>query len=306
LERDTFFITIKETMIEALRKSPRWPWLAAAWVGALLLILYFPVLQGMFSDWISEPGTRHGLLVPVAVGFAVWKRRAQLESMPVEPSRLGWILLILAFPVYIAGQSAGDFLIPRLSLLISIAGLILALLGWKFWKPLALPLVLLVWAIRPPLVISTPIVTGMRQFAAALLEVTLRVMDYGVLHDGDTIEIIGSQYSILGLFLGMRLFASALFLFIAYAGLASEKIGTRIAIVILGWTLFMGLHVLRALAMIVLERAPDAMTMGREWGVLITALLLTIALHQLTVWWQRRRRSSVPAGALIPKEAGAE
>lgn len=256
----------------------------------------------MVSDWISEPGTRHGLLVPVAVGFAIWKRRALLESTPVEPSRLGWILLLLAFPVYIAGQSAGDFLIPRLSFLISIAGLILALLGWKFWKPLALPLVLLVWAIRPPLVISTPIVTGLRQLAAAVLEVALRVMDYGVLHDGDAIEIIGSQYSILGLFLGIRLFASALFLFIAYAGLSTEKIGARIAIVILGWILFMGLHILRALLLIMLESSQDAQTMGREWGVLITALLLTIALHQLTVWWQRRR--SVPA--LIPREASAD
>jgi hypothetical protein len=153
-------------------------------------------------------------------------------------------------------------------------------------------------------VISTPMVTGLRQFAAAVLEVALRVMDYGVLHDGDAIEIVGSQYSILGLFLGMRLFASALFLFIAYAGLATDKIGTRIAIVICGWILFMGLHILRALILIMLESSTDTQTMGREWGVLITSLFLTIALHQLTVWWQRRRGGSVPA--LIPREASAE
>src|SRR5262245_46476610 len=52
------------------------------WIlAALVVLLYWPILQKLVTDWWDDPNYSHGFLVPVLSGYLVWQRRTQLAAL---------------------------------------------------------------------------------------------------------------------------------------------------------------------------------------------------------------------------------
>ncbi len=73
---------------ETGRREMRLSWLAVAWLGALLLISYAPVLWRLVRQWDADPDMGHGFFVPIVAGFILWQNRQLSARKPMPGPRL--------------------------------------------------------------------------------------------------------------------------------------------------------------------------------------------------------------------------
>src|SRR5277367_2624867 len=102
------------------------------WQGAALLLiaawLYASILGHLFLQWVgphSDPNFQHGIFVPVFALFVLWLDRKQLAAITPAPSWSGFPLVVLSMLVLVLGVLGADIFLPRVSLLILLAGLII-------------------------------------------------------------------------------------------------------------------------------------------------------------------------------------
>ena len=82
----------------------------------LLVILYLPVISGLFRQWIEDPNYQHGIVIPAVSAFILWKRRVRLKEYSSEKaSYTGLSLMIVSAVAFIAGTAAAELYSTRLS-----------------------------------------------------------------------------------------------------------------------------------------------------------------------------------------------
>lgn len=67
-------------------------WAAIAWFGALIVLLFAPVIRDMFKEYARDESMGHGFFVPIVAGYMVWQRKAALEKTALRPHWSGWVL----------------------------------------------------------------------------------------------------------------------------------------------------------------------------------------------------------------------
>src|SRR3979490_1015314 len=72
-------------------------------IGGLVAALYGPLLTQMVVQWWQDPDYSHGFVVPLFVGYVVYQRRHELRQVPLEPSNLGFPVMLGAIVLILAG-----------------------------------------------------------------------------------------------------------------------------------------------------------------------------------------------------------
>lgn len=103
------------------------------------------ILHRLWVTWELVPDWRHGALVPFITLFILWDKRSQFHSLPVQPSNLGWVLVLFALAFYYVGYVIDQHYLGYLSLQILLAGWILMFLGREWLGHLAFPLAFLLF-----------------------------------------------------------------------------------------------------------------------------------------------------------------
>ena len=124
-------------MSRLLRSS----WLVLALLSAcgLLLIAIQPyaagyghfrrtILSELLMQW-KDPTWQHGALLPLIVGFLLWRRKDEVAQFPVSSNRSGLALILSGLFLYFAGFRANNFYCGYLGIMTLIAGASLWLEG---------------------------------------------------------------------------------------------------------------------------------------------------------------------------------
>lgn len=178
---------------------------------------YWPNLVEMVGIWESQPDYSHGYLVlPLALGL-LWMRR---DAYPVEGARPALVagLLVVGLSVTIRLLAAKFFYGPvdTWSLLIWVAGTVLALWGWRvlWW---ALPSIFFLWFAMPlPFRVETMLRQPLQRLATELSSMVLvafgqpAIAEANVIRIGDNIFGVDEACSGLRIFLGIAAFAFVL------------------------------------------------------------------------------------------------
>ena len=86
------------------------------------------ILAELLMRW-KDATWQHGALVPFIVGFLLWRRRHQVAQLPASPGRWGFILIVFALLLYLAGFRANNFYCGYLAIMLLLAGASLWLEG---------------------------------------------------------------------------------------------------------------------------------------------------------------------------------
>ena len=143
-----------------------WPWLAV--FGVALLALYGSVLVGLGADWLTDDNYAHGILVPPFAAWLIWRRRGEFQRLGRRPAAAGAVVAVVGLLMYLVGQTAFEFFLTRVSLVVVLAGAVSFLLGWRHLRLCAFPLVLLALAIPLPTLIFNEIAVPMQLLASQL------------------------------------------------------------------------------------------------------------------------------------------
>lgn len=265
---------------------------------ALLLIpwLYASILVRLLLQWVgphSDPNFQHGIFVPIFALFVLWQDRKQLTAMAPAPSWAGLPLVVLSMLVLVLGVLGADIFLPRVSLLILLAGLIILLQGWAFFRAVLFPWAFLILMIPIPALIINRVTFPLQLLAARLSSALLELVGFAVLREGNIISLASVRLDVVEACSGIRSLLSLVTLAIIYGYLMETRTWVRVVLACLAVPIAVVANSFRLLSTGLLmefgyrdatEGAPHALA-----GLLVfaVALVMLFAVHRvISLLWK--------------------
>jgi exosortase A len=123
--------------------------LLSAFLGGIIIV-FLPVWKGLVHTWWSSDEYSHGfLIIPLSL-YIVWRKRAALGKLRMEPSAWGLAVGIGSLLLYLLGQAGEIATLSSLSVILFLSGVIIYLFGFPTLKAVSFSLFLLVFMIPVP------------------------------------------------------------------------------------------------------------------------------------------------------------
>ena len=109
----------------------------------LLALLYYDGLVYMVRLWGNDD-YNYCYLVPLVILYMIWEKREELRRLPVATSWGGMLLFLPGLALFWFGELGGEYLTLMLSLWLVVMGLVLLHAGWRRFKTILFPLLMMV------------------------------------------------------------------------------------------------------------------------------------------------------------------
>jgi exosortase len=279
--------------------SPPLPWWQAAALAGILLWLYIHVLAHLVLQWWKDPDFSHGFFVPLFSGFVIWQERPRLTALIPRPSWWGLLFLGLGMCLLIVGQFGADIFLPRLSLLIALAGLIVLFLGWSFFRALLFPWAFLFLMIPIPALIFSHITFPLQLLTSKVASTILPWMGVPVFREGNVINLSTIQLEVAEACSGIHSLMSLATLAVIYGYLMERKVALRVLLVLAALPIAVAANSLRIVGTGLLvqywdpEKAEGFFHEFQGWLVFVASLVMLYVLHRLVrIFWHEEGAQS--------------
>ncbi len=176
-----------------LDRSMIWPIL----VGAVYVFLYRNVMAELASDWACDPNFSHGFIVPLVFLYMVWHRKYVLEKTDKQPSNWGFPILGGGMAIYIVGNLGAELFFMRISMIISLAGIIAVYAGVRVLAILLVPLAYLLLMIPVPAIIWNQIAFPLQLFSAKMAAHTIVLTGIPVFREGNILHLANTSLEVI-------------------------------------------------------------------------------------------------------------
>ncbi len=260
-------------------------WLPILFFGALLLLLFAPVIVGMAKEWSSDDDMGHGFFVPVVAGWVAWQKRDELSKIPVKTNNWGFLFLLWGGFQLFAGTLGVELFVARTAFLISLVGVILTVWGVAALRTLAFPLFLLAFMIRIPAIIFTQITFPLQLFASSVAETVLSLVGIPVFREGNILELPSQRLSVVEACSGIRSLLSLTFLSLVYGYVFERKNWLRIVLFFATVPIAIAANAFRVALTGILSEYKRELAEGffhaaEGWVIFMIALMILVLLHQ--------------------------
>jgi exosortase len=254
-------------------------------LAGLLLWLYVPVLTHLVAQWWNDPDFSHGFFVPFFSAFVIWRERSQLTRLNPQPSWWGLFFLASGMCVLIVGQLGADIFLPRVSLLIVLASLIVLFFGWNFFRALLFPWAFLFLMVPIPEIIFNHITFPLQLLTSKVASAVLAWMGVPVLREGNIINLPAIQLEVKDACSGIRSLMSLATLAVIYGYLMERKIAVRVLLVVASVPIAVAANSVRIVGTGLLvqywdpEKAEGFFHEFQGWLVFVASLVMLYLLH---------------------------
>lgn len=203
---------------------------AVALVGAAITLVYWPVLTGLVDAWSTDDNYSHGFfIVPLAVYFA-WQNRQAIQTAPVRPSLVGVPVAAVGLLLLVAGLLGAELFLSRVSILVTLAGAVLFLFGWRMLQLLFFPLAFMLLMIPLPAIIFNKIAFPLQLLASHVGEYGVRAMDIPILREGNVLILANATLEVAEACSGIRSLVSLFTLGIVFGYFVDHRPWVRAVI----------------------------------------------------------------------------
>ena len=173
-------------------------WKPAA-IAAAVIFIYWAVLMKLGFDWWTDENYSHGLLVPIVIGYVIWMEFDELKkAVDIPRYILGGCMIVFALALLFGGTLGAELFTQRISLVLTIAGIVVYFWGAGLLRLLAVPFALLLLSIPLPQVIFNKIAMPLQLLASQFAVWGIRLFEVASVRKGNVIEILplGSMQTI--------------------------------------------------------------------------------------------------------------
>jgi exosortase len=259
-------------------------------LGALVVILYFPVLKRLALNWWQNPDYSHGFVVPLFAAYVLWRTRSRWQKLKLEPSNSGLLVMIGALALLIAASLAAELFTSRASLLILVGGMVVYLAGWKMLRAMAFPLTYLLLMIPLPVIIYTQLTFPLQLTTSHWATSCLQTLHIPVLREGNLLVLPNYTLEVVEACSGIRSLMSLIALAVAYGYLIDSRRWMSAALVAVVPPVAMVSNSLRVVGAGVLtysfgpKWAEGFLHFFSGWLIFLTALVCLLLAHSGLVW----------------------
>ena len=204
---------------------------AIALIAFAIAIVYWQVFQRLVEAWIVDGNYSHGWLIVPLAGYFVWERRHKLTATPVGSSWFGLVVLAGSILVLLAGLYGSELFLTRISLVGTVAGIVLYLFGWAHLRILAFPIGFLLLMIPLPAIVFNKIAFPLQLFASQVGENAISAANIPVLREGNVLVLANTQLEVAEACSGIRSLVSLITLGIVYGYFSDSRFWVRTLIV---------------------------------------------------------------------------
>ena len=191
-------------------------------ISLLIAAVYFGMLIKLVTDWWQIPDFSHGFLVPFFSGYLVWVKRKSLLQIKPAPTWFGVVIAAVGLVTLLLGVYGAELFLSRVSLVILLAGVVLALRVWQFLKETRFALLVLLLAIPIPSIVFNEITLPLQILASKLASTLLPLFGVPVLREGNVIQLPAMKLEVAEACSGIRSLMS-LFTLAVFYGYFLEK-----------------------------------------------------------------------------------
>jgi exosortase D (VPLPA-CTERM-specific) len=164
-----------------------WISLSIALVASVLAVK--TGLAQMLDWFLTRPEYSHGIIIPFVAAFLVWQRRDQIERMPFLGSSVGLLLVLVGAMVGFVGKMSALFTIEHYSVLITLYGVVLTLTGWRVFRLLWVPLLILIFMVPLPEFLYRNFSAQLQLLSSQIGVWFIRLLGISVYLEGNVIDL---------------------------------------------------------------------------------------------------------------------
>jgi exosortase len=185
------FNKVDEKLLNRLPSHKRnvLPWVAGSLVLIAFLWSYWPGIVDICNIWRRSDEYSSGLLVPFLAVYILWSRRQELAGIRIRPSVWGLFAFVVAQAVRLFGLFFMYGSAERLSVVLSIAALVLLLFGWQFFRKVSTVLLFLCLMLPWPNRVQAAVALPLQRWATSSAMFCLEMLGYEVMQEGNIIHI---------------------------------------------------------------------------------------------------------------------
>jgi exosortase len=264
-------------------------WQVLVFVGVLGW-LYASVLRHLVGQWAHDPNYSHGFFVPLFSLFVIWSERGKLRKLAVEPSSAGLLVLLIGLVVLAVGNLGAELFLSRVSLLLTIAGLVIITYGWGYMRALFFPWVFLLFMIPIPAIVLNQITFPLQLLASKAAAVTLPLAGVPVLREGNIIQLPAMALEVAEACSGIRSLMSLATLAIIYGYLMEPRISIRVILALASVPIAVLANSFRIIGTGLLvqywdpEKAEGFFHTFSGWLIFVVSLIMLFLLHRALQW----------------------
>jgi len=195
-------------VLPRLAKSPETNIMSWFGVGLVLIAFlwsYWPNLVDLWGIWLGSDEYSSGLLVPFIAVYILWSRRDDIAACRMKPSVWGLFGFLGAQAFRLFGLFFMYGSAERLSIVFSIAALVLMLLGWQIFRKVFSILIFLGLMLPLPRTIHGAIMLPLQSWSTSSAVFCLEVMGYNVIREGNIIHLNGTTVAVAEACNGLRM-----------------------------------------------------------------------------------------------------
>ena len=169
-------------------KETMWVWGSLAIAAALLLSIFFSGLSQMVSVWGSAE-YNHAFMLPFIALFLIWQKKDKLERLPFEGAWAGLFIAALGILLYLAGELSTLYTVVQYAFLVVLAGLAIAFMGWKGFKIIWIPFLILIFMIPLPSFLFNSLSAQLQLISSQIGVWVIRLFGISVFLEGNVIDL---------------------------------------------------------------------------------------------------------------------
>jgi exosortase len=164
-----------------------------------------PSLVELWSLLLRSDEYSAGLFVPFLSVYILWSRRHDIAQCPVKPSVWGLFAFIMAQAVRLMGLFLMYNSAERLSIILSIAAMVLLLFGWQLFRKVSTILLFLCLMLPWPNTMQYLIGLRLQSWATSSAVFCLEIIGYEVIQEGNIIHIGNASVAVVEACNGLRM-----------------------------------------------------------------------------------------------------
>lgn len=197
-----------------------------------LCILYWPVITSMVRVWNVDDNYSHGFIVPFIAGYLAYMRRDVLLNTVVHPSYSGFLFILLGLAMLLFGWLATEYFSMRVSLVVTLAGIVLTFLGKNVFKLLLVPMTYLLLMVPIPAILYDAAAFPLKLFVTKVSVIALKFVGIVVWQEGNVLMFPNITLEVADACSGLRSIVSLLALGAAYAFVLFPRTRDRVALIL--------------------------------------------------------------------------
>jgi exosortase len=158
----------------------------------------------MYVLLVENDNNSHGLIVPFISLLLIWKKRNKIDLKNIKKTGLGLVVLIVSLMLYIIGYAGGFEILPRLTIVTTLIGLVIYNLGLNNFIVIAFPLCFLFFMVPIPVSIVGIVSFPLQLIVTKLSSILINSLSIPVFRSGNMLYFTEASLEVVEACSGIR------------------------------------------------------------------------------------------------------